>query len=563
MTKVTAHMTVGLVRVETAIVGFNASKVPDKTLIDFLGYESESDGGGGLFRYYKTGTQPVDGGLVIEPIGGGRIIREGWTPSCFIGTVLIPWFNAKGTGIDDTVNVQKALNSLRPGDTLSGCFREYTVKKVKLQSRMCLRDTNFFTLAGAVPSEYWSPVTIGDNGDMTTYTDITCINVHVNGNRVNNNTGSAAFPEDGGKHGFRIIGNVRKVKFIDCGAEYCGSYGFFFYRGLNTATIPFNDIPTIDEVELINCTSRYNKAHGGAADSINNFRIIGGKYTHNGLTYLTDPGGLTLGGAAYGNAWDFEGYGIGSWIGNVTIMNADLRHNAAASLLFTDSVLTSDTRFAIRDNIIIQDVQADTGSDPTRTNPYAAILLLPPFTNWGNGSIYKNVSIVGGNIFGEINFACVDDLRIDVNQYTSRSKLGDGAYSNRVTVNTASPYRFTDLFAAGITYLHAQPADFLLTANGAGLAVFSNKFKYGQEMQVCYSELVSFAAGEEKVMTANLPRNFDNEQIGAFAFVDAVTASGEVYSPRTDSGTSSTVQALVKNGSTAQSIRLGFIVFGR
>lgn len=542
---------------------FNSTGIIDNTWIHFVGRDAVDDGGGGFFRYSASSIQAADGGTVFAPTGGGRLFREGWTVIGFAGDVLATWFGAKGDGTDETEKFQLAVDALHPGDTLSGAGRTYTVKKIKLKSLITLRDTNFFTLAGAVPSEYWSPVTIGDNGDMTTYTDITCINVHVNGNRVNNNTGSVEYPEDGGKHGFRIIGNVKRIKFIECSAQYCGSYGFFFYRGLNTATIPFNDIATIDDVQLIDCVSRYNKAHGGAADSVNNFTITGGKYTHNGLTYLTDPGGVTLSGAAYGNAWDFEGYGVGSWIGGVSIYNADLRHNAAASLLFTDSVPTSDPRFAIRDGIVVQGVQADTGSDPTRTNPYAAIVITPPFANWANGSIYKNVSIIGGNVFGEINYACVDDMRLDVSQYTARSKLGDGAYSNRVTVNTASKYRFTDLFAADATYLYAQPEDFFLTTNGAGLEVFSNKVKYGLDFQLCYSATVSFAAGEEKVMTATLPKTFDNAQIGAFAFVDSVSASGEVYSPRTDSGTSSTVQAIVKNGSTPQDIRLGFVVFGK
>lgn len=93
--------------------------------------------------------------------------------------------------------------------------------------------------------------------------------------------------------------------------------------------------------------------------------------------------------------------------------------------------------------------------------------------------------------------------------------------------------------------------------------MFSNKIKFGLEFQLCYSSTVSFAAGEEKVVTATLPRTFDNSQIGAFAFVDSVSASGDVYSPRSDSGTSSTVQAIVKNGSVPQDIRLGFVVFGK
>ena len=434
------------------VAGFDSTGIPDNSLIFSYGRSAVGDSGGGLFVFTTSTAAVVDGGIVFAPTGGGRIIR---VVSSYVDPL---WFDAKADGSDTTTSFQAAVNALPSGGILCGFGRTYTVKKIRLKSNMTLRDTDFITLAGAVPSEYWSPVTIGANGDTSLSENITCINVHVNGNRLNNNTGSVGNAEDGGKHGFRVIGNARGLRFIDCSAMYCGSYGFFFYRGLNTAPIPFQDIATIENVELINCVSKYNKSHGGAVDSIKNLTISGGEYTHNGLDYNTDAGALTLGGNAYSNAWDFEGYGIGSWIGNVKIINADMRFNAAGSLYIQDPVLTTDSRFAIRDGIFVSDVLADCGQHPLRLNPNTAVIITTPFDNWSLGSVYKNVTISGGNIIGEINLACADDVRLNTPQTTTRGILGEAAYCNRVECVTSSDLKFTNLFAA--TVVHKREVEY-------------------------------------------------------------------------------------------------------
>lgn len=473
-------------------------------------------------------------------------------------------FGAVGNGIvDDTDAIQDAINALPVNGILDGLGRVYVVTACKLKSNMTLRNFNFITKAGSLPAQFASPVTIGGYGDSSTCENVYILNVHVDGNRVNNNTGSVGYPEDGGKHGFRLIGNINNVTIENCSAKYCGSYGFFGYRGINTAPIPFNDVPTINGLRIINCVSQYNKSHGSAFDSVIYLTIDGCIFTNNGFDYLSDPGALTLGGAAYSNAIDIEGYGIGSWVGRVNIMNCDLRSNAAGSLYIQDPVLTTDPRFAIRDTINVVDCQLDTGSHPLRLNPYVALIVTAPFANWSNGNIYKNVYVSNCNIIGEINFAKIEDSFFDVKQTVVRQILGEAAYSDRISCNSPSPWRFTDLFGADITYLYAQPEDFSVSLNGAGLFVYSDRAKFGLHSQFCYSAVVSFNAGEEKVLSATLPQSFATEYLGAIAYVDYVSVNGEVYSPRSDSGTTTTVQAIVKNGSTPQDIRIGFLVFGR
>lgn len=393
-------------------------------------------------------TEDNGGTVIVDAIGRRwKRVLNGFVDVRMFGAVPID--NDATDGHDSTEAILMALNSRH--SVITGGGLRYAVKACRVPSFKVWCDTDLLTKPGAIPSEFWSPVTIGAHGDETLTESVTLLNIRVNGNRVLNGADAVGQSEDGGRHGFRIIGNARNLRFINCDAEYCGSYGFFFYRGLNTAPIPFADIPTISDVKLINCNSRWNKSHGGAADSIKDFVIDGGEYTHNGLDYQTDPGALTLGGSAYSNAWDFEGYGIGSYIGNVTVRNADLRFNASSSVLIQDPVVVSEPRFQRRTGIHLLGNLYDTGSHPLRLNPTVAINLTTPFENWAGGSIYSDVQIIGGSCTGHINFTNVDNFVVDVKQEVA-GKLGDSAYCNAAVAITDSPLSFNNLYAADITY---------------------------------------------------------------------------------------------------------------
>lgn len=97
-----------------AIIGFNATNLPDGASINFAGRTLKGDPGGGSFTYFKTGTQTADNGLVYAPTGGGRLVRNGWTVFGFNGAVFPEWFGALGDRTtDDKPALQATSNAVQ------------------------------------------------------------------------------------------------------------------------------------------------------------------------------------------------------------------------------------------------------------------------------------------------------------------------------------------------------------------------------------------------------------------------------------------------------------------
>lgn len=100
-----------------AIVGLNATTIPDGTVFYAKGRDTSNDGGGGTFTYSAASVATADGGIVFTPsAGGGRFLREGYTAAGFNGPVNVLWFGAK---VNDSTTVvttafQNALNTARP-----------------------------------------------------------------------------------------------------------------------------------------------------------------------------------------------------------------------------------------------------------------------------------------------------------------------------------------------------------------------------------------------------------------------------------------------------------------
>lgn len=100
-----------------AIVGLNATAIPDGTVFYAKGRDTANDGGGGTFTYSAGSVATVDNGIVFAPaVGTGRFFREGYTVFGFNGNVNILWFGAKVNDSTTVVTtaIQAAMNTGRP-----------------------------------------------------------------------------------------------------------------------------------------------------------------------------------------------------------------------------------------------------------------------------------------------------------------------------------------------------------------------------------------------------------------------------------------------------------------
>ena len=99
-----------------AATAFDATGIADGTVVIASCRASVNDGGGGVFTYYASSSQTVDSGLIFLPaIGGGRLIRQGWTVVGFNGDVNVLWFGADPTGTNDSwAAITTAIASVNP-----------------------------------------------------------------------------------------------------------------------------------------------------------------------------------------------------------------------------------------------------------------------------------------------------------------------------------------------------------------------------------------------------------------------------------------------------------------
>lgn len=337
---------------------------------------------------------------------------------------------------DATAAIQKIINTIPDNHEIDGLGAAYNVTSLSLKSKMRMANTSLKTIAGSV--DMVSPITV--DGGTSSKSNIELRGIHIDGNRSKQTAiDTQQQGEDGGRHGFRILGRVSDLLLQDCSAKNCATDGLELYR-FKTTTLDISQAFHRIVIENFNATG--NRRHGISIDSADEVKIISPYLVGNGLD-LNISDAQTAGtrgarhlGHLYGNGIDIEGYGLGSRITNFLIQNPTAIGNAAAGILFFDKVAANLPGFLPRSNIRViggvtdagvAGVSEGRGLHITSTNAKKSV-----------GAIYRNVTIDGVRVVGGFLFRSVDNLTVTGGAVISDSLSGYALldYATNVRLDT-------------------------------------------------------------------------------------------------------------------------------
>lgn len=365
---------------------------------------------------------------------------------------------------DDTRTVQNMINSAKKGGIIDGKNKTFHITAIWLKSNITIQNFNFIS----VPTTESDVSIVNIGNDLATNNfntsaearqsfkmssvgrgleNIIIKNIKIDGNRSLHN---AKEIRDGGKHGIAIKGFCNNIHLENIVVKNCVTDGIAIYRGVHT-TLESNDkLFAANNITIINMQSSNNRRHGGSGDSINNFLCKNSSFNKNGSDsegFKTGAKAAIFNNSVYGNGWDMEGYGIGSSINNIIFDNCSFLENAAAGLLFYDTVDQNDKTFISRKNIKISNSKIDAGLNNPSGN-YALIFTSTIENKKNLKKLYSDVQIINTFLYGKLLLRSVDNVKLADTKIISRESVqglidySDNIYysfrNNKNTINWES-----------------------------------------------------------------------------------------------------------------------------
>ena len=369
-------------------------------------------------------------------------------------------FGAVGDGVtDDTLAWQAAVDACPPGGTVDGVGATYLVSTINLHSDMTVQNARFLTLPGAV--DMVSPITIGAYHDTELHHSITVRRVHVDGQRSQQT--DIGDSEDGGRHGFRIIGRVRDILIEDSSASHCASDGLCIFHGLGMGDFLRPDTGIATNIRVLRSTFTWNRRHGASYDSLDGALFEDCKFNDNGLNI---NGGVTegdrgdlLGGSLYGNGIDAEEYADNTWTGNVRHVRCEMLRNAKAGYLALQPSANDAgiPGWVARSGYHFIECRMGKGQAPSADS--SAIELTPAYANRAKGTYFDDVQIVDCTIDGTVWVRSAGKVQHRGGTITGNASLQMGALENVVAASVDVPTRGALTYTAPSSTVRYAPLD--------------------------------------------------------------------------------------------------------
>ncbi|MEJ6669149.1 MAG: hypothetical protein QNL48_16190 [Alcaligenes aquatilis] len=312
-----------------------------QALIDRLADASDPDNGAGMVGY-EDGTVADKLDFFVN----------------FYQKAAIPSY-AEPEDPDSTAMLQSMIDGFTGAVEFDGRGQQWNVKSLHFKSDTALVDVSFRAVGG--DEDFVAPVTV-DGRDGNIVRNLHFEGVHIDGNRTEQlNVGnSPPVAENGGRHGFRILGQVHGVRMVNCSARYCATHGLSVFNGAQELKAAFQDW------YLSGCVFDWNGGHGAAWDSIYGLRIIGALCRNNGrIMPGFESANISHGGRhrpfdpsqdqlyPFSNGMDFEGYGPNSRLYDIELIGCSMEGNAWEGVAFRDSSGNLEPNFLAWQNIRI------------------------------------------------------------------------------------------------------------------------------------------------------------------------------------------------------------------
>lgn len=322
-----------------------------------------------------------------------------------------------GGVVDATSAIQSAVTAAAAGDVVTGAGLTFLVTSIALKSDLTFERFALLTKPGA--TDFVSPVTVGAYDSDTVRSNITIRHVHVNGQRTQQTSIGAS--EDGGRHGFRLIGYIEDLVMSDCSATLCASDGLCIYSGTGVTRNPTEGIKK--RLTFERCSFTHNRRHGVSIDSLEASVFRDCVFSNNGLDVGVADGGLgaTLLGDLYGNGVDVEEYAVGTYESDLTFERCVGLDNARAAILFyAGPNRADDAQWVVRPRFRLSGCLLGEGVDESGDG--YAVEFTPAAANNALGWYYTDIKIVGCDLLGALSLRSVRSTTIVGSMITTSSQ---------------------------------------------------------------------------------------------------------------------------------------------